>query len=900
MTLWDGDAGHRELIEQQAFLRRLARRLVNDEHGAEDLVQDASVAALEGTPRTLVSMRSWLARVVRNRAANRARDDRLRTAREVEAASPDLPETPEEVARHLAVQRRVLEAVEGLEEPYKTTVYLRYYLDLGPTAIAERTGVPVSTVKTRLSRGLERLRVKLDEEHGGDRRVWAVCLAGTLGTGRDGALVGGALVGAAITGAKLVAVAAVLLLAWQVGAGLIERGEETAALEPVSLAGLPEAPILLASVEPADERVAIVVQEPETEATAPSWLLKLILDGLTDGKGEDVTIDVEYQKISLAKKTFTAKAARQVEVEVTSIFEEMRSDPPRRLSVTLDHPRYLPEKFGVNVPADAALPVRMETVVDLERPSGIVTGTVIAPESVEPARVRIDLIPMKGGRPENRSVDTAHADPDGHYRVRAGEATGYVVIAWIEGEPDVPGGSRRLAAMFRPETRTVEMIEGKCELAPIAFDRGARIQGRVDFPEGGAFDGKVELRLTPFGNYHGFLPGMTSLRWVDDRFAWQGFTIPWDESREFTIEGLEPATYRIKVEGAALHPRSSVRTIHSCWNDDPLQEVTATEEDLVLSVVQVRHRFLVTGDGVPIEGASFQLATRHVEPGRSGSNGTRTNEDGRVDVVTEKGRPLDIRVTHPGYVPRDVEISGENLEGEGTIEIELVEDEPRATVEIEAGEAGWPDGIVFQLALHDLEALGQTRAEIEKQRVSLSHSTRQAKYHLSRYPDDPVGIKIRAESEGMWVIDSIPAGSYFLRVLPRSWNPDEPCFYLHRPTTTSSSRATNCARSSGSPESAASCASSSPCSARGMASRSSCWIRRKPPSLAPTFWRKGPGVHDVSSGGGWLPPGLTNVSPAFPAGEYTLRVEAPNGPHDIPVTLEAGKVTRLEVDLDEL
>jgi hypothetical protein len=46
--------------------------------------------------------------------------------------------------------------------------------------------------------------------------------------------------------------------------------------------------------------------------------------------------------------------------------------------------------------------------------------------------------------------------------------------------------------------------------------------------------------------------------------------------------------------------------------------------------------------------------------------------------------------------------------------------------------------------------------------------------------------------------------------------------------------------------------------------------------------------------------GPSLARPALPAGTYTLRIEQPAGPHDIPLTIESGRVTRLAVNLDEL
>src|SRR5690606_25812636 len=72
-------------------------------------------------------------------------------------------------------QQHVIHAVRELPEAQRDAVLLRYFDDLPPRAIAERLGVPVATVKTRLKRGLAALRERLDAEHG-DRRTWVAAL----------------------------------------------------------------------------------------------------------------------------------------------------------------------------------------------------------------------------------------------------------------------------------------------------------------------------------------------------------------------------------------------------------------------------------------------------------------------------------------------------------------------------------------------------------------------------------------------------------------------------------------------------------------------------------------------------------------------------------------------------
>ena len=74
----------------------------------------------------------------------------------------------------------MLKAVSDLREPYRSVIRLRFYDDIGPKAIAQQLGVPLSTVKTQLSRGLGMLRSSLDQSCNGDREEWSVCLTGIL------------------------------------------------------------------------------------------------------------------------------------------------------------------------------------------------------------------------------------------------------------------------------------------------------------------------------------------------------------------------------------------------------------------------------------------------------------------------------------------------------------------------------------------------------------------------------------------------------------------------------------------------------------------------------------------------------------------------------------------------
>ncbi len=137
-----------------------------------------------------------------------------------------------------------MRAVLALDEPYRSTLLLRFFDDLPPRDVAKRTGVPVETARARIRRGLEQLRARLDKAHGSDGNAWRLALIPLMAGKHVAAAGAGAGTGAAAghqltTGAMImagtgttVAVGGVALafgglVAWWIGA----RASEQAAVE---------------------------------------------------------------------------------------------------------------------------------------------------------------------------------------------------------------------------------------------------------------------------------------------------------------------------------------------------------------------------------------------------------------------------------------------------------------------------------------------------------------------------------------------------------------------------------------------------------------------------------------------------------------------------------------------
>src|SRR5688572_18901231 len=88
------------LLAHAGWARKLAARLVHDAAGADDLAQDAWVAALERPPAPGRPLRRWLAAVMRNLARESRRARARREVRERAAA----PAEPVDSAAELAVR----------------------------------------------------------------------------------------------------------------------------------------------------------------------------------------------------------------------------------------------------------------------------------------------------------------------------------------------------------------------------------------------------------------------------------------------------------------------------------------------------------------------------------------------------------------------------------------------------------------------------------------------------------------------------------------------------------------------------------------------------------------------------------------------------------------------------
>jgi RNA polymerase sigma-70 factor (ECF subfamily) len=152
------DASYRRLVLQLFAL-------CGDLTDAEDAVQEAFVKAVgqgHAFDRVL-NPEAWLRTAALNHQRNAWRHAKV--VRRFATNVPGPRSLPDLSPDHVAIVR----ALAGLDPDQRTVVVLHHLADLGTAEIASELGLPEGTVKSRLSRGRERLAPMLDEHEESDR-----------------------------------------------------------------------------------------------------------------------------------------------------------------------------------------------------------------------------------------------------------------------------------------------------------------------------------------------------------------------------------------------------------------------------------------------------------------------------------------------------------------------------------------------------------------------------------------------------------------------------------------------------------------------------------------------------------------------------------------------------------
>jgi RNA polymerase sigma-70 factor (ECF subfamily) len=160
----NGDAAAWEplVLAHQEAVFRLSYLLLGDPDDADDVAQETFLRAWNHLKRFDVTrpLLPWLLSIAANLASNRRRSAGRYFAALTRAFRPE--QTTSTSAEEKSARRmeagELWKAVQHLSVPDQQIIYLRYFLDLPVAETAEVLQVAEGTVKSRLSRALERLR----------------------------------------------------------------------------------------------------------------------------------------------------------------------------------------------------------------------------------------------------------------------------------------------------------------------------------------------------------------------------------------------------------------------------------------------------------------------------------------------------------------------------------------------------------------------------------------------------------------------------------------------------------------------------------------------------------------------------------------------------------------------
>ncbi|HZY58928.1 MAG TPA: sigma-70 family RNA polymerase sigma factor [Candidatus Binataceae bacterium] len=146
------------------MLTALASRFLSDEADAEEVVADVLWQAWSESKSydpARGSVGAWLVMLARSRAIDRLRAKKARAR--LSGEEPSEHHSPDPAVEVDVAERAqsVRTAVAGLEMAERTALELAYFSDLSQSQIAERLGIPLGTVKTRIRGAMIKLREAL-------------------------------------------------------------------------------------------------------------------------------------------------------------------------------------------------------------------------------------------------------------------------------------------------------------------------------------------------------------------------------------------------------------------------------------------------------------------------------------------------------------------------------------------------------------------------------------------------------------------------------------------------------------------------------------------------------------------------------------------------------------------
>lgn len=157
----------RSIVDQHGpVMYRAALMVTRDPVTAEDAVQETFLKAWKGINsfKAGTQLRSWLMRILFNHLNGARRRKFINAVRLLPGLSePTAPDSPENQYLHSELADELKALLDSLRRDERTVVVMHYYVDMSLSEISNATGWPAGTVRSRLSRALNRLRMQLGQ-----------------------------------------------------------------------------------------------------------------------------------------------------------------------------------------------------------------------------------------------------------------------------------------------------------------------------------------------------------------------------------------------------------------------------------------------------------------------------------------------------------------------------------------------------------------------------------------------------------------------------------------------------------------------------------------------------------------------------------------------------------------
>jgi RNA polymerase sigma-70 factor, ECF subfamily len=156
----------------------LGYRMLNQRQESEDVVQETFLRVYTNLERYDENQKfsTWIYRIATNLCIDRLRKRKPSFSLDAELSDGEGTDwhamlasdeaSPEAEIILSETQQNIRDAIETLPNKYKSVVVLRYLHDMSLQEISDILEMPVTTVKTRVHRGREFLRKKLEPEYG--------------------------------------------------------------------------------------------------------------------------------------------------------------------------------------------------------------------------------------------------------------------------------------------------------------------------------------------------------------------------------------------------------------------------------------------------------------------------------------------------------------------------------------------------------------------------------------------------------------------------------------------------------------------------------------------------------------------------------------------------------------